>query len=112
MLDSDTLKSGGGPNSRTARLGTEGQKVLGDVKEVLRALKAWGEEKNDNDLLQNFFVSALWVYKPIGRIIDTSSTTQLRPMLMLISTLLLLLLRRNFLKMLREPSTLYELLLH
>jgi hypothetical protein len=56
VLDSDTLKSGGGPNSRTARLGTEGQKVLEDTKSVLRSLKAWGEEKNGNDLLQNFFV--------------------------------------------------------
>lgn len=58
VLDSDTLKTGGGLNSKTARIGTEGQKVLDDTKAVLRALKTWGEEKNDNDLLQNFFVSA------------------------------------------------------
>jgi hypothetical protein len=57
VLDSDTLKTGGGANSKTARIGSEGQKVLDDTKAVLRALKAWGDEKNDNDLLQNFFVS-------------------------------------------------------
>jgi len=57
VLDSDTIKTGGGVNSKTARLGVEGQKVLDDTKEVLRSLKAWGEEKNGDDLLQNFFVS-------------------------------------------------------
>ncbi|WVR06390.1 hypothetical protein IAU60_003421 [Kwoniella sp. DSM 27419] len=58
ILDSDTMKAAGGPNSRTARLGTEGQRVLEDSKNVLRAAKAWGEAKNDDDLLQNFFYNA------------------------------------------------------
>ncbi|WVF68948.1 hypothetical protein IAT40_003722 [Kwoniella sp. CBS 6097] len=58
VLDSDTLKAAGGPNSRTARLGAEGQRVLEDTKSVLRAAKAWGESKNDDDLLQNFFYNA------------------------------------------------------
>ncbi|KAK8858640.1 hypothetical protein IAR55_002869 [Kwoniella newhampshirensis] len=58
VLDSDALKAAGGPNSRTARLGQEGQKVLEDSKAVLRATKAWGEAKNDDDLLQNFFYNA------------------------------------------------------
>jgi len=57
VLDSDTIKTGGGVNSKTARLGVEGQKVLDDMKNVLRSLKAWGEEKNGDNLLQNFFVS-------------------------------------------------------
>nr|XP_031864274.1 uncharacterized protein CI109_000187 [Kwoniella shandongensis]KAA5531346.1 hypothetical protein CI109_000187 [Kwoniella shandongensis] len=58
VLDSDTLKAAGGPNSRTARLGPEGQRVLEDSKAILRATKAWGEAKNDDDLLQNFFYNA------------------------------------------------------
>lgn len=58
VLDSDTLKTSGGANSKTARLGTEGQKVLEDTKNVLRALKAWGDEKNGDDLIQNFFYNA------------------------------------------------------
>lgn len=59
VIESDTLSVGGGPNSRTSRLGGEGQRVLEGVKGVLAAAKAWGEEKNDDDLIQNFFVS--WV---------------------------------------------------
>ncbi|WWC88740.1 uncharacterized protein L201_003653 [Kwoniella dendrophila CBS 6074] len=58
VLESDTLKATGGPNSRTARLGNEGARVLENLKDVLRATKAWGEAKNDDDLLQNFFYNA------------------------------------------------------
>ncbi|WRT67840.1 uncharacterized protein IL334_004814 [Kwoniella shivajii] len=58
VLDSDTLKATGGPNSRTARLGAEGSRVLENLKDVLKATKAWGEAKNDDDLLQNFFYNA------------------------------------------------------
>jgi hypothetical protein len=48
VLQSDSLKSTGGPSSRTARLGEEGA----------RAFKAWGEDKNKDDLLQNLFYNA------------------------------------------------------
>ncbi|KAK4684203.1 hypothetical protein P7C73_g5994, partial [Tremellales sp. Uapishka_1] len=58
ILDSETLRSTGGPNSRTARLGAEGQNVLENGKGVLAAIKAWGEAKNGDDLLQNFFYNA------------------------------------------------------
>ncbi|ORY25632.1 hypothetical protein BCR39DRAFT_543419 [Naematelia encephala] len=58
ILKSDTLKSTGGEHTRTARLGPEGQRVLENVKSVLAAGKAWGEAKNGNDLLQNFFYNA------------------------------------------------------
>jgi len=58
VLESDTLKAAGGPNSRTARLGPEGQQVLKNLRHVLSATKAWGEAKNGNDLLQNFFYNA------------------------------------------------------
>lgn len=58
IVSSDVLKSGGGPNSRTARLGDEGYRVTEDVKNVLRALKQWGEEKNGDDLLQNLMYTA------------------------------------------------------
>lgn len=58
LVESDTLKAGGGPQSRTARLGPEGARVLENVKGVLRAFKQWGEEKNGDDLLQNFFYNA------------------------------------------------------
>lgn len=57
VSESDVLKAGGGPNSRTARMGPEGQRVLENVRAVLRAFKQWGEEKNGDDLIQNFFVS-------------------------------------------------------
>jgi hypothetical protein len=56
VIDSDTLKASGGPNTRTARLGAEGSRVLENVKNVLSASKAWGDEKNGDDLIQNFFV--------------------------------------------------------
>ena len=56
IAESDTLKAGGGPTSRTARLGSEGQRVLDASKDVLRSFKAWGEEKNGDDILQNLFV--------------------------------------------------------
>lgn len=56
IAESDTLKAAGGPLSRTARLGPEGQKVLENVKAVLNATKKWGEAKNGDDLLQNFLV--------------------------------------------------------
>ena len=56
VIDSDTLKASGGPNTRTARLGAEGSRVLENVKNVLQASKAWGDEKNGDDLIQNFFV--------------------------------------------------------
>ena len=56
IADADTLKAAGGPQSRTARLGPEGQKVLENVKAVIQATKQWGEAKNGDDLLQNFFV--------------------------------------------------------
>jgi hypothetical protein len=56
ILRSDTLKSTGGPTSRTARLGSEGQRVLDHLKDVLQAFKAWGEEKNGDDILQNLLV--------------------------------------------------------
>ncbi|WWC62487.1 uncharacterized protein I303_105083 [Kwoniella dejecticola CBS 10117] len=58
LLDSDALKATGGPNSRTARLGNEGSRVLENLKDVLRSAKAWGDAKNDDDLLQNFFYNA------------------------------------------------------
>ncbi|EIW73522.1 hypothetical protein TREMEDRAFT_59695 [Tremella mesenterica DSM 1558] len=58
VIESDTLKPTGGPNSRTARLGQEGQRVLENLKEVLRAVKSWGEEKNKENLIQNFFYNA------------------------------------------------------
>ena len=58
LLDSNVLKTGGGAQSRTARVGVEGQKVLDDIKGVVREVKAWGEAKNNDDLLQNFFASA------------------------------------------------------
>ncbi|KAJ9122286.1 hypothetical protein QFC22_001707 [Naganishia vaughanmartiniae] len=58
VLQSDSLKSTGGPSSRTARLGEEGARVLDDFKGVLTAFKAWGEEKNKDDLLQNLFYNA------------------------------------------------------
>lgn len=58
VLHSDSLKSTGGPSSRTARLGEEGARVLDDFKDVLKAFKAWGEEKNKDDLLQNLFYNA------------------------------------------------------
>lgn len=57
VVESDTLKAAGGAASRTARLGPEGHRVLENFKQVLRAFKAWGEEKNGDDLIQNFFVS-------------------------------------------------------
>jgi len=57
VVESDTLKASGGPNTRTARLGAEGSRVLENVKNVLQASKAWGDEKNGDDLIQNFFVS-------------------------------------------------------
>lgn len=56
VVESDTLKASGGPNTRTARLGAEGSRVLENVKNVLQASKAWGDEKNGDDLIQNFFV--------------------------------------------------------
>jgi hypothetical protein len=56
VIDSDTLKAAGGSASRTARLGNEGQRVVENSKSVLAALKAWGDDKNGDDLLQNFFV--------------------------------------------------------
>ena len=59
LADSDTLKSAGGPLSRTARLGPEGQKVLDKTKAVLHATKQWGEAKNADDLLQNFLVRGI-----------------------------------------------------
>ncbi|KAL7420693.1 hypothetical protein Q5752_004644 [Cryptotrichosporon argae] len=55
ILESDTLKPTGGPGSRTARLGADGQRVIGRLKDVLAAGKAWGTEKNGDDLLQNLF---------------------------------------------------------
>ncbi|KAG7570921.1 hypothetical protein FFLO_01119 [Filobasidium floriforme] len=58
VVNSDVLKSGGGPNSRTARLGEEGTRLSEDFKNVLRCLKKWGEEKNGDDLLQNLFHNA------------------------------------------------------
>ena len=58
VLQSDALKSTGGPSSRTARLGEEGARILDDFKDVLKAFKAWGEGKNDKDLLQNLFYNA------------------------------------------------------
>lgn len=58
VLDSDVLKSTGGPNSRTARLGEEGSRVAEDYKKVLSLLKKWGEEKNGDDLLQNLLYTA------------------------------------------------------
>jgi hypothetical protein len=58
VLQSDSLKSTGGPSSRTARLGEEGSRILEDFKEVLKAFKAWGEGKNQEDLLQNLFYNA------------------------------------------------------
>lgn len=58
VSESDVLKAGGGPNSRTARMGPEGQRVLENVRAVLRAFKQWGEEKNGDDLIQNFFYNA------------------------------------------------------
>ncbi|RSH91097.1 hypothetical protein EHS25_010273 [Saitozyma podzolica] len=58
ILRSDTLKSTGGPTSRTARLGAEGQRVLDQLKDVLQAFKAWGEEKNGDDILQNLLYEA------------------------------------------------------
>lgn len=59
IAESDTLKSAGGPQSRTARLGSEGQKVLENVKAVMNATKQWGEVKNGDDLLQNFLVRSI-----------------------------------------------------
>jgi hypothetical protein len=56
VVNSDTLKSSGGPNTRTARLGAEGSRVLENVKNVLQTAQKWGDEKNGDDLLQNFFV--------------------------------------------------------
>jgi len=56
LAESDTLKAAGGPHSRTARLGPEGQKVLENVKAVINATRQWGEAKNGDDLLQNFLV--------------------------------------------------------
>jgi len=58
VLSSDVLKSGGGPNSRTARLGEQGTRLSEDLKNVLRCLKKWGEEKNGDDLLQNLLYNA------------------------------------------------------
>ncbi|KAJ9113527.1 hypothetical protein QFC20_001878 [Naganishia adeliensis] len=58
VLQSDSLKSTGGPSSRTARLGEEGSRILEDFKDVLKAFKAWGEGKNQEDLLQNLFYNA------------------------------------------------------
>jgi hypothetical protein len=58
VLESDVLKSGGGVNSRTARLGEQGTRISEDLKNVLRAVKKWGEEKNGDDLLQNLFHNA------------------------------------------------------
>lgn len=58
VLQSDALKSTGGPSSRTARLGEEGARILDDFKDVLKAFKAWGEGKNEKDLLQNLFYNA------------------------------------------------------
>jgi hypothetical protein len=58
VLGSDVLKSGGGVNSRTARFGEEGTRVTEDFKDVLKALKNWGQEKNGDDLLQNLFYNA------------------------------------------------------
>lgn len=57
VVSSDVLKATGGPSSRTARLGEEGSRVLEDLKNVLRAVKKWGEEKNGDDLLQNILYS-------------------------------------------------------
>lgn len=57
VSESDVLKASGGPLSRTARMGPEGQRVLDNVRNVLRAFNAWGEEKNGDDLIQNFFVN-------------------------------------------------------
>jgi hypothetical protein len=59
VLNSDTLKATGGPGSRTARLGVEGQRVLEKTQGVLAALRDWGAEKNGDDLLQNFFVRSI-----------------------------------------------------
>ena len=56
IVESDTLKSAGGPQSRTARLGPEGQKVLENLRAVINATKQWGDAKNGDDLLQNFLV--------------------------------------------------------
>ncbi|WWD04803.1 hypothetical protein V865_002874 [Kwoniella europaea PYCC6329] len=75
ILESDTLKATGGPNSRTARLGAEGTRVLEDLKGVLRAAKKWGEEKNDDDLLQNFFYNAATADVDV----DVSSASASRP---------------------------------
>lgn len=57
VAESDVLKASGGPLSRTARLGSDGQLVLDNLKNVLNTFKQWGEEKNGDDLIQNFFVS-------------------------------------------------------
>jgi hypothetical protein len=63
VSESDVLKASGGPLSRTARMGPEGQRVLDNVRNVLRAFNTWGEEKNGDDLIQNFFVG----HKSIAR---------------------------------------------
>ncbi len=54
-LESDFLKASGGVGSKTARLGQEGTRVLESTKSVLEAIKAWGDEKNGDDVLQNLF---------------------------------------------------------
>jgi hypothetical protein len=56
VAESDVLKATGGPLSRTARMGPEGQRVLDNLKNVLRTFDQWGQEKNGDDLIQNFFV--------------------------------------------------------
>jgi hypothetical protein len=81
VVNADTLKPSGGANSRTARLGAEGQRVLENVKGVLSASKAWGEDKNGDDILQNLFVSDVIIstasLEQIGMFGLTNSTTPL-----------------------------------
>jgi len=75
VLESDVLKATGGPNSRTARVGAEGQRVLENAKGVLRAFKEWGEAKNGDDLIQNFFVSILGSFNDFELISQYNAST-------------------------------------